>query len=314
MAQNAYFFDAVLSGGVYDRAYDSNDFANYFAELVGNGVIYDVSTALKVSASSGMSVVVAPGSGFLLGRKYENTANLTLTADTADGSLPRIDRVVIRMDKVARNIYAYILKGTPSSTPTPPSITQGIDIFEISLAQIRINAGAPNITTADITDERLDPAVAGIVTGLIKQIDASTLFSQLEAQFNLWFISIQGQLQGDIATALQQQINQLGGQIGYAGVTSGTPPAYKMTLNDFALVPGVKLEVNIHAASSSKSTLAITSVNSNTNEETVLSAKSIVDSYGSPINYLTANSYLTLIYNGVAFQVMGLATQYARYA
>lgn len=314
MAQISYFFDAVLNGGVYDRAYDSNDFASYFSELVGNGVIYDVSTALKVLPVSGMNVAMQSGSAFLLGRKYENTAALTLSVGTANGSLPRIDRIVVKLDKVARDIAAYVLAGTPATNPTAPALTQGVDIFEISVAQILVGAGVSSITPADITDERLDPAACGIVTGLIQQIDGSELFTQLEAQFNLWFTSIQGQLTGDPATNLQIQINALGNQIGYSGVTGGTAPAYTMTIDDFSLVAGVKLEVKFHAGATSAATLNITSHNTTTEANTVLGAKNIVDSYGSSVNYLTANSYVTLIYNGTSFQVMGLATQYARYA
>jgi hypothetical protein len=87
-----------------------------------------------------------------------------------------------------------------------------------------------------------------------------------------------------------------------------------VTINDFTLAAGVKIEVKIHANCTSAASLNITSHNTGTNANTVLGVKAIVDSYGSAINYLTANSYLTLVYNGSAFQVMGLATQYARYA
>lgn len=314
MAERAYFFDAVLTGGVYDRAYDSNDFANYFSELVGNGVVYDVSTALKVLTSSGMSVSMQAGAAFLLGRKYENTAAMTLTLGTANGSLPRYDRIVIKLDKTARTITAYVLAGTPASTPTAPALTQGVDVFEISVARILVGAGVSSITPSDITDERLDPAVCGIVTGLIQQIDASTLFGQLESQFNLWFDAIQGQLAGDPATNLQLQVNELASQIGYSGTTGGTAPNYTVTLDDFSLVAGVKLEMKFHAGATAAATLNVTSYNTTTLASTVLGAKSIVDSYGSAVSYLTANSYVTLVYNGTAFQVIGLATQYARYA
>ena len=314
MAQKSYFFDAVLTGGVYDRAYDSNDFANYFAALVGNGVVYDVSTALKVLTSSGMNVSMQAGAAFLLGRKYENTAALTLAIGTANGALPRVDRIVIKLDKTARTIAAYVLAGTPASTPTAPAITQGVDVFEISVAQVYVGAGVSSITPTDITDERLDTTVCGIVTGLIQQIDAATLFDQLEAQFNLWFASIQGQLSGDPATSLQLQVDALENQIGFSGTTGGTSPNYTITLDDFSLVAGVKLELKFHAGCTSAATLNITSHNTITEANTVLGAKNIVDSYGSSVNYLTANSYVTLIYNGTAFQVIGLATQYARYA
>lgn len=124
MAEQAYFFDGVLTGGVYDRAYNANDFANFFVDLVGSGVIYTDSTKLRVSVDSGMGVKLAAGSAFLRARKYTNTAEKTLTLDVADGSLPRIDRIIVRMNRVGRTISAMVLKGTPAAVPSPPPLTK----------------------------------------------------------------------------------------------------------------------------------------------------------------------------------------------
>ena len=314
MAQGAYFFDAVYHGGVYDRAYNADDFAKYLSDLIGNGVIYNISTALQVTVKTNMKVNVLAGMAFLQGRKYENTTPLELTIPTANGSLPRIDRVVVKLDKTNRTIAAVIKAGTASSVPSAPVLAQTADVYEISLARIHVKANTTAILASDITDERLDEAVCGIVTGLIQQIDASTLFAQLEAQFNVWFSAMQDQLSTEAAGNLQTQINTLGGQIGYSGTSGGMAPAYTITLNDFTLVSGAKVEVKIHAGTTSAATLNITAHNTTTQANTVLGAKPIVDSYGSPIDYLTTGAFLTLVYNGTAFQVMGLSTQYARYA
>ena len=111
------FFNS--SGG--DRVYDASDFAGYFAKLVTNGIFYVDTNNLKVTASDGMHVLVAPGSAWIRGYAYENTLPLELTLATANGAQPRIDRVVLRMSAVDRNIALAIKTGAPLEVPTPPA-------------------------------------------------------------------------------------------------------------------------------------------------------------------------------------------------
>ncbi len=89
-----------------------------------------------------------------------------LAISAADGTLSRIDRVVVSWETAdyTQHPYLMILKGANSSNPQPPALTNNSTTRQISLAQVRVNAGALKITSADITDERLDPAVCGLVT------------------------------------------------------------------------------------------------------------------------------------------------------
>ena len=54
---------------------------------------------------------------------------------------------------------------------------------ELCLAYVYVEASATAITQADITDTRSDTSVCGWVTGLIEQVDTSTLFAQWEAAY-----------------------------------------------------------------------------------------------------------------------------------
>src|SRR5690606_27977648 len=78
---------------------------------------------------------------------------------------PRIDRVVVRMDTAtaARKIEVYVKMGTPGSDPSPPSLTRDTEAWEISLAQVLVEANATEIKAEDITDERADAGVCGFV-------------------------------------------------------------------------------------------------------------------------------------------------------
>lgn len=186
MAEYSGFFDANIVDGEYDRVYLAEDFAKYFASFIGNGVYAGKSNELMVSQNTvaDMSIKVLTGQGFINGHFYENTEELPLTIDVADGVLNRIDIIVLRYNKTQRVIRLAIKKGESASSAVAPTIERSADVYELELAQVYIKAGATNITQANITDMRLDSSVCGFVTGLIHQLDTSEYGQQLTSFIN----------------------------------------------------------------------------------------------------------------------------------
>lgn len=187
MAILGYFFNAVESGGEYDRVYNAEDVTSYLDKLVGNGVFPNPSTQLQVRAGSGMNVIVGAGHGWINGHKMINTADLTLEIDASDVLLNRIDAVVFYVDFDAREMGIEVKKGTLASTPTAPSMTRTSTRYELCLAQISVPKQITAITTALITDTRGNSNLCGFVQGLIQQMDSTTLFAQWQSQFDAWF-------------------------------------------------------------------------------------------------------------------------------
>lgn len=187
MAILGYFFNAVESGGEYDRVYNAEDVTSYLDKLVGNGVFPNPSTQLQVRAGSGMNVIVGTGQGWINGHKMINTADLTLAIDSSDVLLNRIDAVVFYVDFDAREMGIEVKKGTLASTPTAPSMTRTSTRYELCLAQISVPKQITAITTALITDTRGNSNLCGFVQGLIQQMDSTTLFAQWQSQFETWF-------------------------------------------------------------------------------------------------------------------------------
>lgn len=186
MAIKYGFFNSVNG----DRKYNADDISNYFVKLISDGVFATPATCMQVVEASGMYVNVSAGWAFLRCKWINNTTYESLSVEPSDLVLNRIDRVVLRLDPSvsSRNITIAVKKGTAAVTPEPPELTRVSDgIYELSLAQIAVNAGASAITQADITDERPDADVCGYVAGLIDQIDASNLFAQFESAFEQWF-------------------------------------------------------------------------------------------------------------------------------
>jgi len=164
--EKSAFFNS--SGG--DRVYNAADFADYFSKFISNGIFYNSSDNLKVSSSSGMNIVVAPGSAWINGYVYENTDNLTLQVAIADGVYSRIDRVVLQLNISQRSINIKIIQGVVSALPIAKDAIRNADIYELVLADILIGKAVIEIRQQDITDLRLNTTLCGTVNSLISAV------------------------------------------------------------------------------------------------------------------------------------------------
>lgn len=132
------FGDGVVAGAV------TGDFA----------VTYD---------GAGLDVDIAAGKALLDGIAVTNPSSRELNLAAADGTHPRIDRIVLELTRTAGDsegkVMLKVLAGTPAASPTAPALTDSSSTLQIGLAQVRVNALAT--TVASVTDER-QYALAGI--------------------------------------------------------------------------------------------------------------------------------------------------------
>lgn len=212
MALTSAFFDAKLVGDEYDRVYSAESFAEYFASFIANGVFPNPATNLQVVANvpGNMAIRVKSGLGWINGYYCKNDGDYPLTLSPANGTLPRVDAVVLRWSKSNRSISLEVKTGVATSNPSAPSLERSADNYELMLASIHVVAGATSIAQANITDKRPDSTVCGWVKGVVDQIDTTDLFAQYDDAFQTWFADLQSQLSGDVAANLQSQITALG--------------------------------------------------------------------------------------------------------
>lgn len=175
----------------HDRVYKAEDWAWYFSTFIKNGVFPNAqNNGLQVVTGEGMQILVKAGFGFINGYAFRNERDYTITLETADGALNRYDRVVLRWDLAAREMYIAVLKGAASANPSARAITRSNEIYDLVLADVYVGKGVLSIQTANITDQRYNSSLCGIVTGVIEQIDASVLTQQ----FNDFFTSYNKQV------------------------------------------------------------------------------------------------------------------------
>lgn len=158
MAQQYSFFNADLINGKYDRTYNAEDWAEYFASFIGNGVSFQQGN-LQVSSSTGMEVIVSPGIAFINGYRYANTSPLNIKINLANGTYSRITSIVIELNLAERQITCLALDGTPSPSPVSPQLTTNQSIYQLQLATILIPPATTQIINSNITDTRGDKTV-----------------------------------------------------------------------------------------------------------------------------------------------------------
>lgn len=147
-------------------------------------------------AQNAMAVTVSDGLGWMANdtgdgivwwndyAKEHNGENLKLEISIAPAitGQTRIDRIVVTWQTT--NYVALptisVLEGTAAQVPVPPTLTNSNTQRQISLAKITIPAGITTLSAANITDERLDSTVCGLVNETIT-VDTSMVQSQMEA-------------------------------------------------------------------------------------------------------------------------------------
>jgi len=156
------FYDSTAED---PREYSSSEWSEVFKHLAGNGIIPGEGKEFNVRETDplALSVIVDPGVVFINGRYGKLSTSQTLNLSAADPTYDRIDRVVLRLnlDTAVRKMYLDVLTGTPAASPSSPALTRSGDIYELSIAQILVPAGATSINNSHITSEKNDHSVCG---------------------------------------------------------------------------------------------------------------------------------------------------------
>lgn len=209
MAEYSGFFNANESeSGVYDRVYNAEDFAQYFALFVGSGVFVNPANQLKVVPKKGLTVTVKAGKAFIDGYWYVLDEDMDITLSVNGTTNAVNDLILCVLDKSSRTIS--VTKRENASVLVP---TNNGTVHELVLAIVYVGVGVSTLNSGNITDTRPDNTYCGYVGALVEQVDFGNLFAQMESQFNVWFDGIKGQLTEDAAGSLQIQVDELGQQV-----------------------------------------------------------------------------------------------------
>lgn len=183
----------AISSGFYDsvngdRLYSADQMNNPYKHIVADGVFATpsgtASTFFQVFATSGMVLSVYPGSAIVGGKWFESATAQAVTVPANSAANPRIDSVILRVDKnLSVRAGAIIYRqGTAAASPSAPALDTADGVTEYRVANIAVAASASSISQADITDLRGTSACPW-VAGVVQQVDTSTLLAQYQAAY-----------------------------------------------------------------------------------------------------------------------------------
>lgn len=204
MSWTSGFFNSIEN----DRLYNADQMSGIFEGLITPGVYASIGNKLAVQPNNNMTIQISTGRGWFGGRWVNNDTEHLMTLEESDETLNRYAAICIRTDLgiEIRKSEPYIKYSTFASTPTKPTMERTETVKEYCLAYVYIAAKTKTITAAMIEDTRSDTELCGWVTGLIEQIDGSTLFKQLEGIFKEWFDGLNNYLDENVETKLTQDM------------------------------------------------------------------------------------------------------------
>lgn len=144
-----------------------------------------------------MSITIGP---FLAWIKNDNfkgksvvvTEPVTLNIEAADAVLNRIDRIVLRFDSSQNSSNLVVLSGTASGNPVAPSISRTVNLYDLCIADVAVNAGATSISVSDITSQLLNEDLCGIMRDSVAGIPTAQLQEQVEELIERLHAAISG--------------------------------------------------------------------------------------------------------------------------
>ena len=229
MSVTSGFFNSLN----HDRRYSAEQISRIFDGIINDGVFASIGTAFTVNASTGLTVNIGIGRAWFNGIWIYNDSILPLTLDESELLLDRIDAIIIEVDRsdAVRDGNIKIIKGTPSSTPVNPTLSNTTYLNQYPLAYIYRSASSTEIHQADITS-MIGTSSCPYITGILEVInidnivsqwgdqweqwfqtitqeseqEADAWFNSSKAEFQAWFEALQIELENDVAANLAAQI------------------------------------------------------------------------------------------------------------
>ena len=163
MTKSYFPFDAGAGANITE-----DQWRKMAVHFLATGVLKGELNQFAVFAdSTGMQVKVPSGRAWMVGHFFESDAQETLAIAASNPTNPRIDRVVVRANFTTNTIDLAIVQGTPAASPVAPALTLTASQWEISLAQVLVDAAVATIAANKITDERLFSPGSGEARGVL---------------------------------------------------------------------------------------------------------------------------------------------------
>ena len=205
----------------HDRIYDANQMSAIFDGIITDGVYDTVGEKFIVHVNEEGHVIVPSGRAWFDHTWNLNDADIVLEMPLSDILLPRIDAVVIDVDRrnESRLNQILVIQGMASQEAQKPDLLKENEHKQYPLAYITRSANNEVIEAKDI-ENAVGTDDCPFVTALLEHVSISELLGQWRAQwqsyFNAqqseildWFQNLKDILDENAAIHLQNEIDDL---------------------------------------------------------------------------------------------------------
>ena len=170
-----------------DRVYTAEDFTAYLSSLICNGIL-DTYRQCFAPTAKNLSVTFGTGKAWIDGHYFiSDTLHTIDLSSYVDESLNRYVAIGIYCDRSTRTCGIRILPGTAANDPVIPTFTNNNVTTYLTLAAVRLRAGATELTAEDVIDYREDESKCGYckcILGKCKVTEMLVKMTQLKADMD----------------------------------------------------------------------------------------------------------------------------------
>lgn len=179
-----------LSSGFFnsnngDRKYSTEQFSKIFNGIINDGVFMSIGDGLIPKANGTNTIYISSGRAWFDGTWTENDAVYPIVVPTSDFLRPRIDALVLEVNKsdaVRANSFKFI-QGLANTNPSKPSITSTDDVFYHVLCYVTRRANDENVSNADL-EIIVGTEECPFVTGILETLDISNLLGKWQDELD----------------------------------------------------------------------------------------------------------------------------------
>lgn len=157
---------AIITYPLNGVTYDASDAETYLCTRTSG--VFAAENMFAAELTGDREITIGSGLAWIKNSEFSGKSiavkdPVVLTIPTADGALPRIDRIVLRFDAAAGKSELMVLKGTPASSPAAPAVSRTELVYDLGLYTVNVPAGSLAVTSGDMVSTMEDKNVCGLM-------------------------------------------------------------------------------------------------------------------------------------------------------
>ena len=162
-----------------DRVYTAEDFTAYLSSLICNGIL-DTYRQCFAPIVKNLSVTFGTGKAWINGHYLiSDTLHTVDCASYVDESLDRYVVIALFCDLSTRTCGLRIQPGIAATEPVIPSFTNNNVTTYLTLAAVRLRAGATELTAEDVIDYREDESKCGYCKCILGKCRVTEMLAEM---------------------------------------------------------------------------------------------------------------------------------------